>query len=449
MKTVDLIAGLQATNSRLEKEALILKAWEEGNREFFQGASLAYDSLISFGITRIPEVEDEEGIDSVLPFSFAEFISLADKLKTRALTGNAALNAVRDAALQCDSKMWNLFYRPVLLKDMRCGITSTTVNKVLSTAAKTNKEANDYLIPVFSCQLAKDGEDDANKKKIKGKKFLDVKLDGVRLLTVVLKEDGKTSVMQFTRNGKLNENFPHLRKIFEDAADMYDGSMVFDGEVASTSFSELMTQVNRTENVDTGSTYYALFDIIPLSEFQNGKSKKKQKDRHADLIKLAPKSSKSVYVLEKLLVDLDTPEGKQKLKEFNTMAIAEGYEGIMVKEVESYYECKRSESWLKVKPTISVSLTAKSFQEGTGKFAGSLGAILFEGEDDGKQISVSVGSGLSDADRSEIWANKDKYLGLIGEVEADCFSLEQGATVYALRFPRFKGWRGSVPGEKI
>lgn len=476
MTIIELINKLKSTNSRTSKEQFISEYWLSGGREFFVGTQLAYNPLVSFGITKIPEVEGTDP-DFVPTFGMKEFMVLTQNLITRRLTGNAAQNAVKEAALEADADMWNLFFRPVILKDLRCGITDTTVNKVLGDIAKehskklkfdkkatieekvaiTNevdeliRELSEHKVPVFSCQLAKDGEDEANKSKIRGIKYLDYKLDGVRVLTIVNKrEDGTVLVEQYTRNGKLNNNFPHLRKIFEEHADQLTESFVFDGEVASTSFSSLMTQVNRKENVDSKHTYYALFDALPLVEFLAGQSKLNQRDRHAQLIKIAPKTSTSaVYVLPKLLVNLDTPEGREKFKEFNKQAIAEKYEGIMVKDPEAFYTLKRTIAWMKIKPTISVSLAAKKFIEGTGKYVGKLGAILFEGEDEGKEISVSVGGGFSDAEREEIWLNQTSYLECIGEIVADCFSLEQGATVYALRFPRFKGWRGSVPGEKI
>ena len=76
--------------------------------------------------------------------------------------------------------------------------------------------------------------------------------------------------------------------------------------------------------------------------------------------------------------------------------------------------------------------------------------ILFEGEDDGKFIRVSVGSGWSDKDREEIWAVKDQVVGQVGEVRADVATLNQDSdNVYSLRFPRFKVWRGFDAGEKI
>ncbi len=35
------------------------------------------------------------------------------------------------------------------------------------------------------------------------------------------------------------------------------------------------------------------------------------------------------------------------------------------------------------------------------------------------------------------------------EVIADKLTLEEGTTIYSLRFPRLKDFRGRVPGEKL
>jgi DNA ligase-1 len=158
----------------------------------------------------------------------------------------------------------------------------------------------------------------------------------------------------------------------------------------------------------------------------------------------------NVTVVGQELVDLDTPAGFARFKEINAQAIAGGYEGIMLKEPDAPYECKRTVSWLKIKPFIEVSLVAVAIEEGTGKNAGRMGAVLFEGEDDGKFISVSVGGGWSDKDRDYIWNHQDEILHQIGEVRADAATKNQDSeNVWSLRFPRFKTWRGFVAGEKL
>ena len=120
----------------------------------------------------------------------------------------------------------------------------------------------------------------------------------------------------------------------------------------------------------------------------------------------------------------------------------------MIKDPDSKYECKRSTSWLKQKPFIEVSLEITNVEEGTGKNVGRLGALVCSGVDDGRDVRVNVGSGFSDTDRIEFWANRDNLAGQVVEVRADAVTQNQDGT-YSLRFPRFLRFRGFAAGEKI
>ena len=79
-----------------------------------------------------------------------------------------------------------------------------------------------------------------------------------------------------------------------------------------------------------------------------------------------------------------------------------------------------------------------------------MGALICEGEDDGKVIRVNVGSGFTDDQRSEFWADKDNLAGQVIEIRADAATKSQDSEdVYSLRFPRFLRFRGFKAGEKI
>ena len=136
------------------------------------------------------------------------------------------------------------------------------------------------------------------------------------------------------------------------------------------------------------------------------------------------------------------------MRQFANDAVAQGFEGAMIKDLDAPYECRRSSFWMKWKPTITVDLKIAGFEEGTGRNLGRLGAIVCEGVDNGRNISVNVGSGLSDADRDEYWLARDQLLGDVVEVEADAVTQNQDGT-YSLRFPRFLRFRGFEPGEKL
>jgi DNA ligase-1 len=283
---------------------------------------------------------------------------------------------------------------------------------------------------------------DNNPKKITGDCVVEYKYDGVRAIIIV--ENANATI--YSRNGKLLTNFPHIEEAFSNK--IFD-DLVFDGEVMSADFQTLMKQVHRKEGAQTEDAYFALFDFLPLDEFKTAKSSLPLIKRK-ELLKGFEESDyfKDCIVVTDYTV-LNIEDDADKFKAINNTAIEKGYEGIMVKPVNGYYECKRSYGWLKMKPYIEVTLTVTDIEEGTGKNEGSTGALVCEGTDEGKHIKVNVGTGLSDANRDDIWNNSDAVLGQLVEVRADAITISQDGDDYSLRFPRFKCFRGFEPGEKL
>ena len=140
---------------------------------------------------------------------------------------------------------------------------------------------------------------------------------------------------------------------------------------------------------------------------------------------------------------------KNRSIQFNKNSIINGHEGIMIKDPNSFYECKRSTTWLKSKPFIEISLKVSDFEEGTGRNTGRLGAIIAEGEDEGKFFKLNIGSGFTDEQRLQYWEEKNDLIGQVVEVRADSISKGQDGSHWSLRFPRFKTFRGFEKNEKI
>ena len=426
-----IIADLEADNSRLAKEAIIQEHVD--NVELFEGFELALSPYITFGVKKVPTYSGPDG--QGLPW--IAFKELCELLRTRQLTGEDARTAIELAMGASTKLQWNNWYRRILIKDLRCGVSEKTVNKIKKNA-----------VPVFECMLAHDGAN--HEKKIHGVRLLEPKLDGVRCLTVI-DYDART-VVQYTRNGKILENFSHIADSLLANIDTFGRSYVIDGEVVSNSFQALMKQVHRKDDVQAGDARLMAFDILPLGEFKKGKSVLGQKRRSALLKSFKPVFDKcgNVDVIPQKEVDLDSYVGELEFKQFNKDAIEAGFEGIMIKVPDAVYECKRSTSWLKQKPFIEVSLTVIGTEEGTGKNEGRLGAIICEGVDDGKTIAVNVGSGFTDDQRTEFWADKDDLVGQVVEIRADAATISQDSEqTWSLRFPRFLRFRGFRAGEKI
>ena len=441
----DWIRDLESSDSRLHKESVIEKALmaaklgSSNAQCFLFNCYQAYNPYYVFGVKKVPETE---GLTH-MPNPWPKFWAMLEGLRTRSLTGHNAKTAIEFMSEQFDSDEWNGLCRRVIIKDLRCGISEKTLNKVLGNT--------EWKIPVFTCQLATDSE--KHTAKMTGIKRLEQKLDGVRVLAVIT----KTTVNLYSRNGKPFDNFPHIVESLEDIKNKFaklfqacPHGFVLDGEIIGESFQALMKQAQRKTDAKTDGMTYSVFDWLPLRDFERGFWNAQQHKRFHILEEYREvfELTDCVRVMVGIDVDLDTAEGHDIMRRYAEDAVAAGFEGIMIKSLDAPYECRRSTFWLKWKPTITVDLNIVGFEEGTGRNEGRLGAIICEGVDNDRRIRVNVGSGLSDANRDEYWSARDQLLGDVIEVEADAVTQNQDGT-YSLRFPRFVRFRGFEPGEKL
>ena len=443
------INRLNESNSKLHKQEVIeqiLSLCTLGSREAQISLSLmsaCYNPFITFGVKKVPAtggIEDAEN-------PWDDFNDLLQKLQKRQLTGHAARDAIANMSERFDSDEWNIFCAAVIKKDLRAGISERSINKMCKNSV--------YKVPVFACQLATNCED---RPEMAGKKRLEPKLDGVRVLMHV-QIDNQTKdckVTSYSRNGKVFDNFEHIEKQIHDNIHELTGaassiasanraltnSFFFDGEVVGKSFNELMRQA-RKKATQASDTVYHIFDVIPEVDFLRGHWNAQLEHRVKLLETMRPTITAklpNVKLLDNLEVDLDTAAGADQFRRYANDCVAAGYEGIMIKNMGAPYVCKRSTFWMKWKPTITVDLPIIGFNEGTNDIAGMLGAFVCEGTDHGKFITVKVGSGFSLEDRQDYWNNQKLLLGRTAEIECDVISQNQDGT-YSLRFPRFLRFR--------
>ena len=451
------IQKLTESDSRLHKEDVILQALTAaklGNdisSRFLRGLNVCYNPFVTFGVKQITErvVFDDTEVDHENPWE--EYFDLLGRLAKRELTGNTARDAIEDMSMRFDSVEWNSFCAPILRRDMRVGVSEKTINKIC--------KKTEYEIPVFGCQLATNSE---GRPEMRGTKRLEPKLDGVRVIMIVqpnwsIDDRSISSVICYSRNGKVFDNFSHIEDQIRNnvkeliaAADKVDDmqsgilkqGFVLDGEVVGNTFQELMRQARRKENVNATDSVFHVFDVLPLADFQRGHWNAQLSNRIAllEAMQAAFDKMPNAGLLPHLQVDLDTGEGKNQLERYAKDMVNAGFEGIMIKNLDAPYLCKRSTDWMKYKPVHDYDLTVIGVEPGTGKNKGRMGALVCEGVDDGKHIVVNVGSGFTDVERQEYWDNRDDVVGRSAVVIADAITLNQSGT-YSLRFPRFKSFR--------
>ena len=440
------ILKLNESDGRLHKEDVLKQALEAAtlgstNSQAFLGLLKAcYNPFVTFGVKQIPDTIGITGAEN----PWQDFNELLVQLSQRQLTGHAARDAIQEMAERFDSHEWNTFCAPVMRRDMRAGISSTTINKIV--------KKTEYEIPIFGCQLATNSE---GRPEMKGTKRLEPKLDGVRALFMLIPADTGLTSICFSRNGKVFDNFGHIErqlcdnftKLIRTCTGIDQGrslvnGVVFDGEVIGNTFQELMRQARRKTDVQADDSVFNIFDIIPLNEFREGHWNAQLKKRIALLDAMRPvvDAMTNVELLPHIMVDLNTAAGKDQLERYAKDNVNAGFEGIMIKDMDAPYICKRSTDWMKWKPTITVDLQVIGLEEGTGRNVGRLGALVCAGIDDGKEISVNVGSGFSDEDRDNYWRDSRYIVGRTAEILCDVITQNQDGT-YSLRFPRFIRFR--------
>ena len=427
----DWIFDLESSDSRIHKEKVFEKALMAAKlgsasaQCFLYNCYLAYNPYFVYGVRQVPETVGIANQENPWP----EFWGMLEGLRTRTFTGHRARDQIEAMSLRFDSEQWNGLCRRVITKDLRCGVSEKTINKICKNT--------DWAIPVFTCQLAQDSTDHPN--KMKGRKRLEVKLDGVRVLAVC----SGGAVTLYSRNGKVFENFPQIAAAIEDNYPaLGKRSFVLDGEIVGESFQKLMKQAHRKGNAETDNMVYHVFDCIPLASFEEGHYNAQQYKRIEQLeaARSAFAETDCLRIMSGIEVNLNTCEGHDQMRRYAEDAVANGYEGILVKDLDAPYECRRSSAWLKWKPVLSVDLSIVAYEEGTGKNTGKLGALVCEGVDNGKNIKVNVGSGLTDAQRNEFWNNRSLLIGQTVEILCDVITQNQDGG-YSLRFPRFLRFR--------
>ena len=401
---LEAVASAKGTNAKKE----ILES-NLGIGNEIAGSILHYtfNPYISFNVVKVPKTKDRFAIDPDEAWSL--FFSNAEKCANREVTGNAAIGLMQSTFNKC-SEAQEKWMRKILKKNLAIGISTKSINKVSS-----------GFIPTFDVALAQKFE----RKRMSDWVYIEPKLDGIRCLAIV--ENGEAKL--FTRAGKLITNFDDT--VGKELSLLKDGC--YDGEIMSTDFTELMRQVYRKENKDISEVYFAIFDYLTLKEWKEKKGKHTLKKRKHTLNRQIGTAHAKEHLKYLKLVRYE-PEllpSDEVLKESHDRWVAQGYEGIMIKDTDSLYSFGRNWSVMKYKAFFDADVPIIGLKEGTGKHQGKLGSFLV----DYKGVEVNVGSGLNDELREKLWGDQT-IIGRIIEVR-----YQEETPDGSLRFPTFVCFR--------
>lgn len=421
----DIFDSLAADNSRLAKEAILKQ--NKDNKDLQRVIKLALDPLISFYIRKIPAY-NAKGKKSL---SWA-MDQIEQNLQTRNVTGNAAIELLKNVLESLDESNSSVIEK-IIAKDLRCGVSEATANKIWP-----------GLVSTYPVMLAS-GFDQKLVDKIQFPAYCQLKLDGMRFNAIV-----KGNTVEYrSRNGK--ELFIPS-KLFSDAlvklASYYGADYVFDGELLvvdsagkpldrKTGNGILSKGVKGTmSEKEADMVRVTLWDAIPYTSFTAGVHKVKYDERFAEL------TNKVASLKEKTSIGhfVDIVWTKEVSNQVQAQSIfekflAEGQEGTILKSKTNIWEDKRSKEQIKFKGELECDLAIVGVEEGTGKNAGRLGAIICESADG--VIQVNVGSGFLDTQRDEYWKDRKNLIGKIVTVKYNARIKDKGGNQERLFLPIF------------
>ena len=355
---------------------------------------LALDPFTQFYIRKIPKYT--RGVHSI---PLVQSCKQLKKLASREYTGNAAidmLTSLLESSTPDDAKV----LERIIQKDLKCGVSISTVNKVWP-----------ELIHDYPCMLCS-ASDEKLISKFEFPAIVQLKMDGMRFNAIV--KNGKVEYR--SRNGKEIHGIKHLDQDFI----VLSGSKncVFDGELVvndkgiildrQTGNGILNKAVKGTiSDLESHKIRATVWDVIDYEDFTVGYSSVPYRERFERIA--SSLRSDAVHLVEHQMVESIT-----EAREVFDRYLAAGEEGIILKVGTAPWENKRVKHQLKFKGELECDLQIVDVQEGTGKYVGMLGAIVCQsGSDDGKTVTVSVGSGFSDDHRINLWNIRNELLGKI------------------------------------
>lgn len=395
---IDILEKLESDNSRLFKEELLDT---HSDNELLKRVFVTVgDPYLNFYVNKFKmPAASGMGNDDLVVEQFLDEIH--ENLATRKKTGNAAKEFVQYifGEMTHIQQKWCL---RILLKNLRCGVQSTTVNKVWPGS-----------ITGFSVQLAEslstryeEGKGIIIEDEIVYPIRVEPKLDGLRCVAV--KHGGE--VTMFTRNGTVLETLPRIKSLIEAAP--WD-EFVLDGEVMGADWNESASVVmSHKKNKDDSNMVFHVFDALPFSDWRDQESHLLLEDR----VLLVGELVSQVGSPSVSQVQGQTVEDQEGLLASYLLSTDQGYEGIMVKDLDAPYAFKRSDNVRKMKPVATYEGVVVGHYEGRrgSKREGLWGGfevVLPNG------VVTRIGSGFTDKLKAEINLSPDSWIGRIVEME--------------------------------
>jgi len=439
---IDILEELESTSGKNARiDILEAASKNEVLKRIFIAAQDPY-TVYYVSKFKMPAPVDDSDSEDVTMSTFLDI--LAEKLATRKVTGNAAKDLVTHMFSKMTEREQKWCHR-IILKNLRVGLQESSINKVWPGCVTSFSVA---LAATVKSEFTR-GEGIKILDKVKYPVRVEPKLDGLRLIAV--KKDGVVTF--FTRNGTVLESMPRIRAALTNAK--FD-NIVLDGEGMAADWNEsssvmmsgrsVDSKSGKKEQKDDSNIFYNIFDAMNLDEWTKQESTATY-DKRVAIVASVVDTVASPCVRQ---VPHINAKDEAELKVYFSKCMNDGYEGVMLKTLDSYYEWDRSKNIRKLKPVVTYEGSVVGWYDGRdntrnqGKFGGFF--VLLP-----NKVITRAGGGFNDLLRAKIKLDGlDAWLGKIVECEAQPDPMTtDGLTVDGkMRFPVYTRNRDEADVDK-
>lgn len=403
---IDVLEELEVTSGKNAKRGILE---DNRNNELLKRVFVAgQDPYVVYFVNKfkappplVKQVVDDDKsltalLDVVLPL-----------LSSRQVTGNAAKELLWMTYQLMDERQQKWATR-IILKNMRCGVQHT----VLDVWPGLIKTFNVALAETLKSEFVK-GEGIKILEEVRYPVRVEPKLDGLRCIAI--KRDGKVTF--FTRNGTELNSMPKIKETLEAAE--FD-NMILDAECMARDWNESSSVMMSKTQKDDSNLYYNVFDAMPLVDWENQECTLPYAERvklvHEVILACASFAQNAAPRVRQ--VPHIMAQNEAELKAYFARCMDDGFEGVMLKTLDTPYKFKRSDNLLKLKPYVTYEGVIVGHYEGRhgtkreGLFGG-FEVLLMNG------VITRVGGGFNDALKADVQLQgPDTFLGKIVEIEA-------------------------------
>ena len=412
----EICEEIKNTNSTIEKQNLLKKY--EDKALFKMVLKFLLDPMIVTGISK-KKIDKKVSLVDTSDIKLWEYdIKVLLAYLKEHNTGTDADIHFCHRFLNYDDTL-NDFIKSIITKSLKLGIDAKTANKVYGNS----------FIPTFDVMLGTSIE----KCTIPDgtEIFISQKLNGSRCIFY----NGDL----YTRSGKKYTGCEHIIEELKALNKYFKTEYVYDGELllkeSGLSDSEAFQKgvgIANSNNETKEELKLVIFDILTTGQFENQTCSINYVDRRKQVLDCANVILSHEYQSIETVRMFYRGFDHNKIWEWLDYAEQNDMEGLMI-NLNKPYQFKRTKDLIKVKKFYTLDLKVIDAIEGDGRLKGTLGALVV----DYKGNMVNVGSGFSDEQRKEFWANKDDIIGRVIEVKYKEITKNKDTGLESLQFPVF------------